>query len=83
MSRNSGKCRVVLLNPPTASPATTVLLNLAYLSAVLKDGGHQVLLLDETAPHRPLTESEVEQRIRAFDPHFIGVTMTITYIVET
>jgi radical SAM superfamily enzyme YgiQ (UPF0313 family) len=83
MPHGSDPCRVVLLNPPTAAPATEILLNLAYLSAALKHAGHEVLVLDATAPHQRLSEAAVERRIREFAPHFIGVTLTITYIVDT
>lgn len=76
-------CRVVLLNPPTAAPSSEVLLNLAYLSAALKKAGHAVLVLDANAPFRRLSEKEINGKILGFKPHFIGVTLTITYIVKT
>lgn len=76
-------CRVVLLNPPTAAESSEILLNLAYLSATLKKAGHDVLVIDSNAPYRRLNESEIEKKILEFKPHFIGVTLTITYIVQT
>ena len=78
-----GAARVVLLNPPTASPSGEILLNLAYLSATLRRAGHEVLILDATAPSRRLTEEQVAREIRGFRPHFIGVTLTIVYIPQT
>jgi len=77
------RCRAVLLNPPTAAPSSQMLLNLAYLSAALKQAGHEVLVLDATAPHRRLSEADVEREVRGFAPHFIGVTLTITWIPAT
>lgn len=82
-SGQSERCRVVLLNPPTAVPSSSILLNLAYLSSALKEVGHEPLVLDATAPCNRLNEQDIEQRIRAFDPHMIGVTLTIDYIPAT
>lgn len=76
-------CRAVLLNPPTAAPSGSILLNLAYLSATLKQAGHEVLVLDATAPCNRLDEEEIARRIREFRPHFVGVTLTIDYIPAT
>lgn len=76
-------CRVILLNPPTAVPSSEILLNLAYLSSVLKRAGHKVLVLDGTAPNKPLSEDEIKRQILQFQPHFIGVTLTINYIPQT
>ena len=76
-------CKVILLNPPTAVPSSEILLNLAYLSSTLKKAGHDVLVLDATAPSHLLNEEELEQQILQFSPHFIGVTITITYIPQT
>ncbi len=79
----SERCRVVLLNPPTAVPSSSILLNLAYLSASLKEAGHETLVLDATAPCNRLSEHDIEQRIGGFAPHFIGVTLTIDNIPAT
>lgn len=76
-------CRIVLLNPPTAADSNEPLLNLAYLSSTLKKAGHDVLVLDATAPYCPLNEKEIEKKILEFNPHFIGVTLTITNILKT
>ncbi|MBM3702562.1 MAG: B12-binding domain-containing radical SAM protein [Actinobacteria bacterium] len=76
-------CKVILLNPPTAVPSSEILLNLVYLSSTLKKAGHDFLVLDATAPFHLLNEEELEQQILQFSPHFIGVTITITYIPQT
>ncbi len=83
MISNLDKCKIVLLNPPTATSSSEVLLNLAYLSSTLKKIGHEVIVIDATAIHRPLTEQEIEDLIVNFKPHFIGVTLTIAYIPQT
>ena len=83
MSNNTPRCKAVLLNPPTAAPSSEILLNLAYLSSSLKHAGHDVMVLDATAPYNSLSEEEIERRILDFKPHFIGVTLTITYIPQT
>ena len=44
------KARVVLLNPPTAAESTEILLSLAYLASMLRQHGHQVKIIDATAP---------------------------------
>lgn len=77
------KCKVVLLNPPTAAPSSEILLNLAYLSSVLKKEGHETLILDGTAPCKRLSEEEIEKKIEEFQPDFIGVTLTIDYVPRT
>jgi len=68
------------MNPPTAAPSTEILLNLAYLSSTLKNAGHEVLIIDGTAPFKKMTEEEINKKILDFKPHFIGVTLTITFI---
>ena len=77
------KCKAVLLNPPTAAPSSEILLNLAYLSSVLKKAGHNVIVIDATAPHNKLNEEEINKKIKDYKPHFIGITLTIVYIPQT
>lgn len=77
------KSRVILMNPPTAAPSSEILLNLAYLSSTLKQAGHEVLVLDATAPYNQLSEEEIKRRILEFKPDFIGVTLTINFIPQT
>ncbi len=77
------KCKTILLNPPTAAVATEPLLNLAYIAAVLRNNGHEALILDATAPYKPLSQNEIEGTIREYKPDFIGVTLTIMYLPQT
>ncbi len=79
----TSKCRVVLLNPPTAACSNVIILSLAYLSSALKAKGHEVLVIDATASCNPLSEDEVRYQIQSFKPNFIGITLNIGFIVDT
>ncbi|MBF0619624.1 MAG: B12-binding domain-containing radical SAM protein [Candidatus Omnitrophica bacterium] len=69
--------RVLLLSPPTAVVSTEPLLNLGYLAAALRQHGHDVRVVDATAPYRPYSEQEIFDLVREYQPHFIGITLTI------
>lgn len=77
------KLRVLLLNPPTAGVSTLPILNLAYIAAVLRNAGHEVKIIDATAPYKPFTPEQIDRAVADFKPDFIGVTLTITYIAQT
>lgn len=77
------KTRVLLLNPPTAAVSREILLNLAYLAAFLRKNGHEVRIIDATAPYKPVCPDGIKKIIAEFKPNFIGVTLTITYIPQT
>ncbi|MBN1353833.1 MAG: B12-binding domain-containing radical SAM protein [Candidatus Omnitrophica bacterium] len=79
----SEKARVLLLNPPTAAVSTEVLLNLAYLAASLRKAGSEVKIIDATAPYNAVKAEGIKRAVNDFKPHFIGVTLTITYIPQT
>lgn len=72
--------RIILLNPPTAASSTEPLLNLGYLAAMLRERGHDVRIVDATAPYAPKSSSVIRRIIAEYRPHFIGVTLTITYV---
>jgi len=71
------------MNPPTTAASDEILLNLAYLSSTLKKAGHELLVLDATAPYNQISEEEIKRLILEFKPNFIGVTLTITFIPQT
>ncbi|MFH0798572.1 MAG: radical SAM protein [Pseudomonadota bacterium] len=75
--------RVVLLNPPTAPPSPEPLLNLGYLAAVLRARGHDVRIVDGTAPHAYKSPEEIEKIISQYCPDFIGITLTITNVIAS
>lgn len=77
------KARVLLLNPPTAAVSTEVLLNLAYLASSLRAAGHEVKIIDATAPYRRWDSAAIAGAVSDFRPHFIGVTLTIAFIPQT
>lgn len=77
------KLKALLLNPPTAAVSTEVLLSLAYIAVVLRSAGHEVKIIDATAPYRPFTPEQIDRVIIDFKPDFIGVTLTIVYIPQT
>ena len=75
--------RAILLNPPTAASSTEPFLSLAYLAAVLRQAGHQVKIIDATAPYKTLTEDDVAKEISDFKPDFIGISLTVGFISQT
>lgn len=79
----TNKARVILLNPPTASVSTEIMLGLAYLASTLRRSGHEVKVIDATAPYAPMSREEIEKTILDFKPDFIGITITISYIAQT
>ena len=55
--------RVFLVNPPSPEPVRTPLLSFCHLAASLRAGGHEVGLLDASAPHiSPLPYSRERAR---------------------
>lgn len=83
VNKKSTSIRALFINPPTAGIAWQPLLNLGYLAAVLREAGHEVKIIDATAPHRPYTSEEIKKVIAEFRPSFIGVTLTVTNILRT
>ena len=75
--------KVLLLNPPTAAVSSEPLLNIAYLTAVLRKEGHIVKILDATAPYKSFNAKEVDEQIQDFKPDFTGVTLTIQHLTDT
>jgi len=77
------KARILLLNPPTAAESTEVILSLAYLASSLRKYGHQAKVIDATAPYKKMKPEDIKKTILDFNPHFIGLTLTVTYIPQT
>ncbi len=75
--------RVLLMNPPTAVTSSVPILNLCYLAGVLRSAGHDVFVLDATAPYARRTPAEIAKVIQEYRPDFIGVTLTITHVPES
>lgn len=77
------KYKAILLNPPTAAVATEPLLNIAYLAAVLRKEGHNIKIVDATAPFKQINASQIDEIVQSFKPDFVGVTLTIQHLTDT
>ena len=65
--------RVFLVNPPSPEPVRTPLLAFCHLAASLREGGHEVALVDCSAPHGPTAHAEIGQLIDNFRPDLVGL----------
>jgi radical SAM superfamily enzyme YgiQ (UPF0313 family) len=62
--------RLVLCNPPAPEPVRTPLLSFCHLAASLTRAGHEVAVLDGSAPEAP---RDLAARIEAFVPDLVGI----------
>jgi radical SAM superfamily enzyme YgiQ (UPF0313 family) len=72
--------RVFLVNPPSPEPVRTPLLSFCHLAAALRVAGHQVALLDASAPRAPHTADEIAARIRGFAPDLVGLHLKTLHV---
>lgn len=72
--------RVFLCNPPTSEVVRTPLLSFLYLAAALRRAGHQVALLDASAPRAPKTTAAIAEHIAAFAPDLVGIHIKTLYV---
>jgi magnesium-protoporphyrin IX monomethyl ester (oxidative) cyclase len=72
--------RLFLINPRTDETVRTPLLSFLYLAASLRRAGHEVAVLDASAPHAPL---DIVERARAFAPDLIGVHCKTLYAQDS
>ncbi|CAN5814467.1 radical SAM protein [soil metagenome] len=72
--------RIFLVNPPSPEPVRTPLLSFCHLAASLRAGGHQVALLDASAPFAPHEHAEIIARIEAFAPDAVGVHLKTLHV---
>ncbi len=75
--------RVFLLNPATAEPIRTPLLAFAYLAAALRRAGHEVALLDASAPFAPKAPEAIAERVRAFEPTLVGIHAKTLFVQDS
>jgi radical SAM superfamily enzyme YgiQ (UPF0313 family) len=75
--------RVFLLNPPTDEAVRSPLLSFMYLAASLRRAGHEVALLDASAPHAPKGAAELVDRALAFDPDLVGIHCKTLYVQDS
>lgn len=72
--------RVFLINPPSPEPVRTPLLSFCHLAASLRAGGHEVALLDASAPHAPHTAAEIAARVHGFGPDLVGLHVKTLHV---
>jgi radical SAM superfamily enzyme YgiQ (UPF0313 family) len=71
--------RLFLLNPPTDEAVRSPLLSFLYLAAALRRAGHEVALLDASAPFAPKEHEEIADLALAFRPDLIGLHCKTLY----
>ena len=72
--------RVFLVNPPSPEPVRSPLLSFCHLAASLRAGGHEVALIDASAPHAPHAHAELVARIAAFEPDLVGLHLKTLHV---
>jgi radical SAM superfamily enzyme YgiQ (UPF0313 family) len=72
--------RVFLVNPPSPEPVRTPLLAFCHLAAALRAAGHDVGLLDASAPAAPHAPEDVRARVAAFAPDLVGVHLKTLHV---
>src|SRR5262252_9541667 len=72
--------RVFLVNPPSPEPVRTPLLSVCHLAASLRGGGHEVTLVDASAPRAPQGHAEIAERIRRFGPDLVGLHLKTLHV---
>lgn len=72
--------RVFLVNPPSPEPVQTPLLSFCHLAASLRAGGHQVALLDASAPFAPHDHERIVERVAAFAPDLVGLHLKTLHV---
>jgi anaerobic magnesium-protoporphyrin IX monomethyl ester cyclase len=72
--------RVFLINPPSPEPVNTPLLSFCHLAASLRAAGHDVALLDASAPFAPHDHDEIERRVAGFAPDLVGLHLKTLHV---
>ncbi|HSK00424.1 MAG TPA: radical SAM protein [Kofleriaceae bacterium] len=72
--------RVFLVNPPSPEPVRTPLLSFCHLAASLREAGHEVALLDASAPHAPSAHGEIADRAARFQPDLVGLHLKTLHV---
>jgi radical SAM superfamily enzyme YgiQ (UPF0313 family) len=71
--------RIYLVNPPTDETVRTPLLSFLYLAAALRRGGHEVAVLDASAPFAPRDPAAIAAQVLAWKPALIGIHCKTLY----
>jgi radical SAM superfamily enzyme YgiQ (UPF0313 family) len=72
--------RVFLVNPPSPEPVRTPLLSFCHLAASLRAAGHEVALLDASAPHAPASHEAIADRVARFEPDLVGLHLKTLHV---
>jgi radical SAM superfamily enzyme YgiQ (UPF0313 family) len=72
--------RVFLVNPPSPEPVRTPLLSFCHLAASLRAAGHDVALLDASAPFAPASHGEIAERAARFEPDLVGLHLKTLHV---
>lgn len=72
--------RLFLINPPTDETVRSPLLSFLYLGAALRKAGHEVALLDASAPFAPKDSAGIVERAMAFRPTLVGIHCKTLYV---
>lgn len=72
--------RVFLVNPPSPEPVQTPLLSFCHLAAALRTGGHEVALLDASAPFAPRDHEAIVAMVAAFAPDLVGLHIKTVHV---
>ena len=72
--------RVFLLNPPSPEPVRTPLLSFCHLASALRERGHEVALLDASAPFAPHDTAGIRAAIAAFAPDLVGLHLKTLHV---
>jgi anaerobic magnesium-protoporphyrin IX monomethyl ester cyclase len=72
--------RVFLVNPPSPEPVYTPLLSFCHLAASLRAGGHEVALLDASAPFAPKDHAAIAEHVGAWRPDVVGLHLKTLHV---
>jgi radical SAM superfamily enzyme YgiQ (UPF0313 family) len=72
--------RVFLINPPSPEPVKTPLLSFCHLAASLRAAGHEVALLDASAPFAPRDHEGIAARVTAFGADLVGLHLKTLHV---
>ncbi|HET9987615.1 MAG TPA: radical SAM protein [Kofleriaceae bacterium] len=72
--------RIFLLNPPSPEPVRTPLLSFCHLASALREGGHEVALLDASAPFAPHDPAGIRAAIARFAPDVVGLHLKTLHV---
>ena len=70
----------MLVNPPSPEPVKTPLLSFCHLAASLRAGGHEVAIVDGSAPFGPRDPQDIARRADAFGAQLVGLHLKTLHV---